>query len=386
MRHKAVISSALIAIWTLRALGAQAQTDPVTTPFEIHSGHIYIDAYLNDQGPFHLVFDTGAVNLLTQSAAQRLGLKLNNNVSASGTGGGQNGGSALVKTIRIAGLSLRDQTFYVLDLPSGTSDDGAVDGLIGWEWLNRFPTRIKYAEKTLTFFPDGKPVVASDVQSTHITFAGKRPQVEGRIDGVAGRFTLDTGSPGSVTLATPFVASHHLVEKYHPKTRLVSAIGIGGPVYAWITRADALELGGATVAQPVTFLSQQTSGTLASKDVAGTVGFGVLHKFTLTFDYPRSQIYFEQNRLWNDLDLADRSGLRVVRNGQGFIVQYVAEGSPAAHAELKSGDLILSAGSVPCASMSSDQFKGILKGPVGTHVTLKLDGAKGDVIITLADL
>ena len=143
------------------------------------------------------------------------------------------------------GLSLRDLTFYVLDLPSGTSDDGAVDGLIGWERLNRFPTRINYAEKTLTFFPDGKPVVASDVQSTHITFAGKRPQVEGRIDGVAGRFTLDTGSPGSVTLATPFVASHHLVEKYHPKTRLVSAIGIGGPVYAWITRADALEHSGA---------------------------------------------------------------------------------------------------------------------------------------------
>ena len=381
------LAALLLALSAFGGLAhAQTQTSPVAAPFEIHSGHIYIDAMINDQGPFHLLFDTGAVNVLTPGAAQRLGLVVDNNVSAQGTGGVQAGGSAKVKAVRIAGLNLIDQTFYVLDLPAGASDDGAVDGLIGWEWLNRFPTRIDYAAQTLTFFPDGKPVVNSAAAPTPIRFAGKRPQVAGKIDGMEGRFTLDTGSPGSVTLATPFVASHDLVAKYHPKTRLVSAVGVGGPVYAWITRAQTLELGGVSVTQPVTFLSQQTSGTSAAKDVAGNVGFGVLHRFTLTFDYPHSQIYFEPNRFAAEPDLADRSGLRILRSGKGFKVQYIADGSPAAQAGLKPGDVILAVDGTPCAGMSSDHLKALFKGPVGTRLNLTLDGAKGEVTLTLAEL
>lgn len=389
MRHTKVgLSLALIGALALFAFGAEAQTPStaVAAPFEIHSGHVYIDAMINDQGPFHLLFDTGAVNVLTPGAAQRLGLAVNDNVSAQGTGGVQAGGSAKVKAVRIAGLSLTDQTFYVLDLPAGASDDGAVDGLIGWEWLNRFPTRIDYAAQTLTFFPDGKPVVNSAAAPVRITFAGKRPLAPGKIDGMEGRFTLDTGSPGSVTLATPFVASHDLVAKYHPKTRLVSAVGVGGPVYAWITRAQTLELGGAAISQPVTFLSQQTSGTSAAKDVAGNVGFGVLHRFTLTFDYPHAQIYFEPNRFAAEPDLADRSGLRILRSGRGFKVQYIADGSPAAQAGLKAGDVILAVDGAPCAGMSADHLKALFKGPVGTQLKLTLDGGQADVALTLADL
>ena len=169
----APLAALLLALSAFGGLAhAQTQTSPVAAPFEIHSGHIYIDAMINDQGPLHLVFDTGAVNVLTPGAAQRLGLVVDNNVSAQGTRGVQSGGSAQVKAVRIAVLSLTDQTFYVLDLPAGASDDGAVDGLIGWEWLNLFPTRIDYATQTLTFFPDGKPVVTSAAAPTHIRFAG----------------------------------------------------------------------------------------------------------------------------------------------------------------------------------------------------------------------
>ena len=175
---KARLLLALIGAVAFSAFAAQAHAQtqivasPVAAPFEIHSGHITIDAMINDQGPLHLVFDTGAVNVLTPGAAQRLGLVVDNNVSAQGTRGVQSGGSAQVKAVRIAVLSLTDQTFYVLDLPAGASDDGAVDGLIGWEWLNLFPTRIDYATQTLTFFPDGKPVVNSAAAPTHIRFAG----------------------------------------------------------------------------------------------------------------------------------------------------------------------------------------------------------------------
>ena len=86
------LAALLLALSAFGGLAhAQTQTSPVAAPFEIHSGHIYIDAMINDQGPFHLLFDTGAVNVLTPGAAQRLGLVVDNNVSAQGTGGVQAG-------------------------------------------------------------------------------------------------------------------------------------------------------------------------------------------------------------------------------------------------------------------------------------------------------
>ena len=375
----------LAALFVSPALAASDRA-PVSLPVEIHSGHVIVEAYVNDQGPFHFIFDSGALNVLTPDAARRLGVKVGGEVEATGTGGVQAGGVARVKAVRIGPLTLANQTFYVLDLPPGTSDDAPVDGLIGWEWLNQYPTRFDYADATLTFFPDGAVSTASKATPFAISFLGRRPQIDGKIDGLPGKFTLDTGSAGSVTLASHFVASHDLIAKYQAKTQVVSAMGIGGPVYALLARAEKLELGGVSVAAPVIFLSQQTNGTSAAKNVTGNIGFGVLHKFTVTFDYPHAQIYLEPNRLWGEPDLADRSGLRLVRAADGFKVLFVVENSPAARAGLKVGDVLLKVDGVSCASLSGEKLKAMLKGPVGATINLTLAGGSTDVTLTLADL
>ena len=396
--HRAIIRSAVVA-----ALGAglligiptpisvvQAHPDvvagsaSVAVPIRVRSGHVYVDVEINGKGPFHFLFDTGASNVLTPAAAKRLGLAVRTNLEATGTGGTQAGGSTKVTSVRVGNATLRDQTFYVLDLPPGTPDDTPVDGLIGFEWLDRFPARLDYAGATLTFYTGKGARYTGSAAPARLSFRGRTPQIDGKVDGISGSFRIDTGSAGSLTLSAPFVADHDLAARYHAKTLMMSARGVGGPVYALLARAELLELGTAAVKRPVTFLSRQRVGTSVRNDSAGNIGFGVLRQFTIVFDYSHKQIYFEPNASWGQPDLADRSGLRLEQSNTAFTVAFVAESSPAAAAGLKTGDRIVAVNSAPSSTLALDDVRKLLKGPVGTHVSLTLD--RGPVTIVLKEL
>lgn len=355
----------------------------VEVPFDLESGHVYVNLTINGQGPFRFIFDTGAVNVISPAAAQRLNLAVGGKVEAKGTGGTQSGGSTKVDTVRLGDLSLKNQTFYVLALPPEADQ---VDGLIGYEWLSHFPTRFDYAASKLTFYPKGMASQASTAQATKLHFQGKTPEVDGTVDGIPGRFSLDTGSNGSLTLFAPFVARHDLAARYRAKTRVMSAVGIGGPVYALMARAKALTFGDARVEAPVTFLSQQTTGSSARADRAGNIGYGVLHRFTILFDYPASRVYFEPNAQLDKPDLADRSGLRIESSKGAFNVVFVAENSPGMAAGLRAGDRIVAVNDVPAEQLKLADLRSKLKGEIGARVVLRLDRGDEVATVVLADL
>lgn len=378
----------VLAFSTAAYAGADAAptTAPVEVSFQLHAGHVYVDLEVNGQGPFRFIFDTGAPNVLTPDAARRLNLAVRANVEANGTGGSQSGGSTTVDTLRLGNLTLEKQMFYVLALPPAASEEVPVDGLIGFEWLSRFPTHLDYSASKLTFYPDGSAGYAGQALPTPLHFRGKTPQIDGTVDGIAGRFTIDTGSNGSLTLYAPFVAKHGLAARYDAKTRIMSAVGIGGPVYALQARADRLDLGDVKVERPVTFLSQQTAGTSIRKDTAGNIGFGVLRQFNIFFDYPQARVYFEPNAQWGQPDLADRSGVRVESSQGRFQVAFVADNSPGMIAGLKTGDRIVAVNGVPSEKLTLTELRAQLKGPIGSMVSMQLDHDDKIVVIELRDL
>ncbi len=387
VRVVAMVSVGLLTPCTVHASGDGAVVPTTMVPIQVRSGHIHVDVEINGSGPLHFIFDTGAFNILTPAAARRLSLAVSDNLEATGTGGSQAGGSTRVDSVRLGAATLTDQVFYVLELPAGVSDDGpVVDGLTGFEWLEHFAARLDYADATLTLYPSKDFRYSGRAQPAPLSFRGRTPQISGKVDGIEGRFSLDTGSPGSLTLSAPFVAEHDLQARYHATTRTMSARGIGGPVYALVARAELLDLGTATVTRPVTFLSQQVAGTSVVRTTAGNIGYGVLRQFTIFFDYSRKQAFFEPNAAWGQVDLADRSGLRLERSADAFTVVFVAEASPAATAGLKPGDRIVAVDAASAGTLTLDNVRGRLKGPVGTSVSLSLDTGSTPVFVLLADL
>jgi membrane-associated protease RseP (regulator of RpoE activity) len=340
----------------------------VTVPFTLANGHLYVDAKLDGKGPVRLMIDSGGQNVLAAEAAQSLALAVKPGASAGAPG------TVDVATLDIGGLALDKQAFASVPLAAAMKRVEDVDrfgGVTGSELLRRFPTRIDYAAREITFYaPDGWHYAGAGTR-VPLRFHGDVPTVDGSVDGVPGVFALSTASRASLTLGPAFVAAHGLVDKYGATLEVVAGAGVGGAAHAKLARAGSLALGGVEVAKPVTLLAEQPRGVLADPAIAGDVGNGVLSRFAVVLDYANETAWLEPNAAAPP-DAFDRAGAFVERADKGIVVVDVVAGGPAAKAGLKSGDVIAAVDGTPAARVTLDALRARLRGAPGTKVRLKL--------------
>jgi hypothetical protein len=356
-----------------------------TVPFQVANGHIYVDVKLDGKGPFRLLVDTGGVNIVTPATAQALGLATEGKLAGGGVGEKtEDLGLARVKRVQVGDAFIEDQTFLVYPMDAFSSVEGVPQqGLIGYELFRRFAARIDYDRRALTLFApevfryQGRGTVLPFTFNAHV------PQVDGAVDGIAGKFDLDNGSRASLDLLAPFVAAHGLVEKYGARTVRIDGWGVGGPARGYVVRAQVLRLGDLEVRDVVTGLSAQQKGAFASTEYAGNVGYGVLSRFTVLLDYAHLQVILEPGKRYAQPDVADRSGLWIHAGKGGFEVIEAVPGTPAAEAGLAEGDRILAVDGKPAGQLTLPALRLQLKTlPPGR--VLKLRVQRGDAVRTVA--
>jgi hypothetical protein len=136
----------------LTSLPALAQTPAptgwhLTVPAE--SGIIF-QMKINGEGPYRTIFDTGAVNVISANFAQQLGLKVDEKpIDFGAIGGSIKAKTVYVDTLTIGELNIKNQTFYVLEIPS---DAGIPQMLVGWEFMQMFAIQIDVQRNQLTFY------------------------------------------------------------------------------------------------------------------------------------------------------------------------------------------------------------------------------------------
>ena len=362
----------------------------VEIPFSIYNGHIYLPVKIEGKGPFLMLFDSGGSNLLQPSTARELGLNVEGALGGGGVGEGkQDIGMTKVEHIELGGIVIRNQVFATLDLTDFASRGEGLDdvaGLLGYELLKRFPVTIDYQHSRAIFYnPETFKYMGKGVR-VPFRFKGQAPEVDGTLDGIAGAFDIDTGRQVSIDLAGPFVDKNGLAKKYAPKYRVVSEAGVGGYAYSSLARAGTLTLGEVTVTKPVIYLTELRTGALADVYLAGNIGYGVLKQFSVTFDYPRQQIFFEKNADYGRPDVADRSGMWLERASAGFEVLDVVVGSAAADAGIKAGDVIVAIDGKPASSWKLPDLRERLKAAPGTHIRVGVARTKQPIDLKLRDL
>ena len=274
--------------------GFSAQAPSVTIPFEPCAGHICIAVRLNGAGPFHFLLDTGSRNVITRTVFDQLKLTRTASATIQGSGyGTEQGAVATVRETRLAGLTLRDQAFIVIP-PAASAAGASLDGTLGAEWFQRCPILIDYAAHSITLYDPARFHYTGKGRPAPLSFSGLTPQIDGLLDGVAGRFTIDTGSDLHLTLSTGFVASHDLLDKYAP-SGVVHSIGMGGASTLLTGHAGMLTLGGVAIARPRLEFPTLSLGAFAASDVAGNLGDGILRQANWLFDYRQRTVYLEKN-------------------------------------------------------------------------------------------
>jgi len=362
-----------------------------TLPFELLNNHIYVELKLNDKGPFRMLCDTGGANIITPTLAQKLGLKPEGALQGRGVGEkSEDVGVVKMQSLAVGDATLSNQVFAVFPMEAFSAVEGIqINGLIGYEVFKRFVVRVDYEHHQLTLTVPSAFSYKGSGTVVPFQFNGHIPQVDGAIDGIEGKFDIDTGSRSSLSLLGPFAEKHDLAAHYAAKLEAVTGWGVGGAARSLVTRAKVLRLGKVEVHNPVTELSLQKKGAFISPYVAGNVGAGVLKRFNMTCDYPHQQLIFEPNANYDKPDVFDRSGMWLNQSGDTFEVMDVIAGGPAATAGLKIKDRVLAIDGHPVSQLSLPSVRQEFKSkPPGTKVRLSVQSGaqKRDVDLVLKDL
>lgn len=348
-----------------------------------------VDAEVDGQ-PARFLVDTGAVNLLTPAAAKRLGITSAGKLSIHGAGDNAvELNLAQGRHLRVGDANLAHPVFYVVDLGQQLNSMGVhYDGFIGYETFRRFVTTFDYAARVLSFTEPSRYQPPSNAVALTFEQDDRAPVLSGTLDGIPLRLWIDSGSRGSLSLNSPFVRSHGLLEKYRAGGEAVLGWGIGGPARAHPARLGVLSLGGIDVEGLAGDLSTTDKGALAISDYGAILGGGVLRRFTVGLDYGAKRMYLTPNAENATPEPFDRSGLWLQADGAALRVGDVAAGSAAERAQLRENDRIVSIRGEQVATRGLGQWRAFLRElPPGTRVAVGYvrDGKHADAELVLAD-
>lgn len=117
---------------------------------------ITVKGKINGQGPFNLIFDTGAsMTIIEKQTAEKLGLadKVQATRSALGAGGAVTSSILKVESIEVDDIKVRDLQVGILDLSniSKCACIGEFGGIIGYNFVKDYRIIIDYPKQEISF-------------------------------------------------------------------------------------------------------------------------------------------------------------------------------------------------------------------------------------------
>jgi Aspartyl protease len=269
-----------------------------TFAFDWRKGMIFVQVRINGSRPLSFVLDSGSSRILIdRKLATELGLNANGKGSLQGAGAGRvpiefiHGVRMAFPGVEGTGFELSTADLQPLEHSLGVK----VDGILGYEVLSRFVVTVDYEAKNLTFTLPEAFHPSSLAQSLPIELRDKWPFVKAELSlpgpvVVQDSFLIDIGSSDAV--------DHPIVMKLQSRVSAESGIGLGAPVQGATARANSLRLGRYTLEGPIVSCCGATEAT------SKMIGNEVLRRFTVTFDYPSSQIFITPNSYFGEGSLS----------------------------------------------------------------------------------
>jgi hypothetical protein len=357
----------LTVVYTRRTLRRHLDVAAFATPFRKDyqmtpssemsvsaKGGLIFEATVNGKGPFKALFDTGSVNVLSASLARKLGLKLDSQGFEFGTSSPANVRvhKTHVDSLRIGDLLVRDQTFYVIDMPN---ENGAPSFAVGYELLRRLAVRIDFEHQRLTFYDGPRFHYSGSGTAVPLQIQGNLLLSQASIGDASGLFELDSGNESGTMANTGFTVRNDLVHALGAHFLAYNGRGFAGPSpQAYLARVNTMRIGNVQVPS---IIGRFSTDPLDARNLAGNIGQDILHHFTEVFDCMRGKVYFETTKESRQPDVFNRAGLIFDSFGRGLQVMTVLPGSPGAQAGVETGDVITAIeGKIPSDEANQPAF------------------------------
>jgi hypothetical protein len=336
-------------------------------PFEHLGNHIYLDVNLQCEKR-RWCLDSGAgMSVIDSTFASELGLETSGESKAYGAGATVRMGFVTLPPYSVEGIEFDEQRAATLPL-SGLFHKIGIDvsGILGYDFLSRFVTKIDFANQTLSFYrPDdfeyeGAGTVL-DAPLKHNLF-----RVPMTVDGkYSGDWALDIGA-GGASFLYPFAEKEGLLDV--PGVDGLSG-GAGGYFKTRVAKFESVDLGGFTLTGQLMALPLQEGGALGNLKGIGLLGNNILRHFVLYLDYERQQVILEKGGDFGKDFPVDKSGLNLVVSQDDEIkVFFVSPETPAEKAGFRTGDVVESINGIPVEHLDGLlAIKELLKSDAGTE-------------------
>lgn len=371
-------------------------------PFNFENDHIMVECSVNGRSPVWFMLDTGAGwTCINKTRLAEFGLETFGTTSVSGGGNSTDLGFTRVERLQVGGVEMLQQRAGVLEMNGLERLYGMpMGGILGYDFVSRFIVRVDYESKTMDVHaptagldPDGGEKIPLLLERNHphvratVTVPGAGP--------IAADFVVDSGAAETANLTSPFVKRHHLTElaRQAPAGQPNTIPGMEKQFFAQTSlrgKLGSLTLGPfAMTAMPVN-LQMGTKGFYSRASFSGTIGEGILKRFTTTYDYSRGALVLKPNAEFSKPFPARKTfGATFVSEGPEFRIYRVSgirKNSPAEAAGLAKGDVIEALDGKPAAEFRlADLRRALLD--AGTHHVLDVSstaGSKRTVAVTVA--
>ena len=357
-------------------------TAPLIGRFQVTANRPWTQVYVEGQGPFRFLIDTGAsTSIIDPALAARLNLPRLQDAQLQGATAERTVEMYVSRQVVVAEtLRQRGQVVFAAGAV-GADFDGVLPGAI----FTAANTEIDFAAGEFRIYPSGAPDRTGFTRLPLTADAHGRQSgrlvVAVRLDGRPLNLMLDTGGAGSVLLSGEYVGKNKLWDRY-AKWEPGEGQGLLTSFPLRLVRAQSLEFGPARLDRPVIHLTDPFNPPGDQGD--GVIGMDVLRRFTLSTDPGGAALWVKPNGALNEPFRYNRAGLEARLDAGLCTVKRVRPGGPAARAGVLVGD------GLPEIAGPRDlaRFDWLLSEAPGARVDFEIEraGRRAPVSMVLEDL
>ncbi|GJM27751.1 MAG: hypothetical protein DHS20C17_03860 [Cyclobacteriaceae bacterium] len=328
--------------------------DRISIPFESYNNLIVIPVVLNHRMPLRFVLDTGVrTSILTdRTFSDILNISYNRKIPLVGADGDRQIVAYVANgiSLKLPGVVGQGQALLVLEedyLQLKNYLGTEVHGILGYELFSRFIVEINYENKMLILHEpfSYKPkkrrnVIPLEVKDTKPYIYSTLKLQDGT--SIAAKLMLDTGASHSLLLDMDSHKSLKLPEKV---VRTNLGRGLGGDIDGHIGRIGSMEFGKFEFEGVIASWPDRGSFTdiLRKTGRQGTIGGGLMTRFTLVIDYFNGNLYYRRNHNFQNSFEYNMSGITVKALGPKlnvYVISKISKDSPAGKVDMLIGDKI----------------------------------------------
>jgi hypothetical protein len=318
-------------------------TGAENAPVRFIEDHIYLP--VNVMGKERLwVLDCGAsVNVIDSSFAVELGLPFEGPVKGQGASGVVDFYFATLPSYSIDGIQFDEQKVVAFSFRQMFHKALGLDvvGILGYDFLSRFVTKIDYANQAISFYDPEEFEYSGAGTIFDSPLAGNMLSLPVTVDDeFSGKWGLDIGAP-DLDFHYPYAEENGLLNREGIDVMIGDAAGI---TTTRVSRYRQIKVGDYVLEEPVIGTpTEEGTGAFSHETRIGNIGNSFFRNFVLYLDYDQQRVILEKGDDFGREFSGPKSGLQFMYNDDNEVeVRFVSPNTPADDAGFRRGDIIKS--------------------------------------------